>query len=1145
MINSGPGILSIFREEQDRQVALVSFDGSGFATACNGHVDLGTGIETALAQIVAEELDLPLDRIRMVLGDTQQTPDQGPTIASETIQVAAVPLRQAAAQLRQELRLRAAKRLGVAVTEISTRQGKVCLGDQALPYVDLLPEGNVGLRLDPTTPVKDPASYRIVGRKAGRRDLASKVTGEHRFIQDVELPGMVHGHVIRPPYAGRDSGSFIGHSLLSYDAASVSGLPGFIDIVQEADFLAVVAERADQAANIAQRLQVNWQAPPPDPFTDSEPTSIADSIRRQPSSARVLQETGLASEAHAEADRVLRRSYIWPYHLHGSIGPSCALANWNDGQPVVWSGTQNPHMLRDDLATLVALDKNLIEVRRYQAAGCYGRNCADDVSADALLIARAVGRPVKVQLTRSQESLWEPRGAAQVMDVIGGLKAKEFYSYQIDSWYPSNRGPNLALLLTRRISAEPRPSDMGDRTLIPPYRIPHKRITVHDLAPIVRAAWLRGVSALPNTFAHECFIDELAYTAQEDPLAFRLRHLDDPRMIGLVQQTAEQAGWQARSQPRQRRQGRMAYGQGFAVASYVHGTFPGTAAASAAWVCDVQVNLDSGEVSLTRVFVGQDQGLVINPDGVRQQIHGNVIQTASRTLTEAVSMQDIRRTPADWASYPIQTFPELPQIETLLVERPGDPALGVGESAAVPAAAAIANAIFDATGVRICAAPFTPERVRAALEKESLGALDRQAPRKRLASIAPASALNWLGQAVKRWAAALGALLTIGAIALPLQRAIPATTSPPASSFSQALLAQGKQVFAAGNCASCHTQAGGIANAGGRAFATPFGTLYSTNLTPDPETGLGRWSYSAFERAMRQGISRNGQQLYPAFPYTAFAKLTAEDMYALYGYLQTLEPVKQVTPQAQMFAPMALRPALAVWNLMFHDARPLPAAPQQDPAWKRGRYLVESAGHCGACHTPRNLLGAEQRANHLEGAMVNGWYAPALIGTAAGARGWDEQSLYDYLRTGVAPALAAASGPMAEVIGNLADLPDTDIRAMATYLSSQVNPTQDTFVPPPEVMPLPTATSRLFDMACATCHLPAVSSLATAAQIPLGQSSAVRAPNLNAIRTIIREGSQTPFSSASRDMPAFADSLTEQQIDALALYVRARFAADL
>jgi nicotinate dehydrogenase subunit B len=396
----------------------------------------------------------------------------------------------------------------------------------------------------------------------------------------------------------------------------------------------------------------------------------------------------------------------------------------------------------------------------------------------------------------------------------------------------------------------------------------------------------------------------------------------------------------------------------------------------------------------------------------------------------------------------------------------------------------------------------------------------------------------------------------LGAVALPFHAAIPPSPAPAAASFSAEILARGRNVFAAGDCAVCHTAEGGTPNAGGRAMETPFGVVYSTNLTPDAETGLGQWSFAAFERAMRQGVSRDGKNLYPVFPYTAFAKIDAEDMFALYAYLQTLPPVKAETPRAAMLAPVNLRPVNAVWNAMFHDPAPFAPTPTQSAEWNRGKYLVEAAGHCSACHSPRNLMGAEKTgASAYAGAMVDGWWAPALAGPDVAGRGWDAEGLFAYLRQGHTPGISSASGPMGEVIDSLTALPDADIRAMSVYLAdlAAAKPAPASGVPAPvttapralAAAPLPGPGSRLFRAACASCHEPGLPGALTAAQLPLERSVALRAPTPEALRTVIREGIEAPLSLPLRDMPGFAAELSESQIDQLAQYLRARYAADL
>ncbi|MDU6139670.1 xanthine dehydrogenase family protein molybdopterin-binding subunit, partial [Bradyrhizobium sp.] len=614
---------------------FIRITASGEVSAFNGHVDLGTGIRTALGQIVAEELDVSFARVVVVLGDTAIVPNQGATIASETIQITAVPLRKAAAQARAFLLVRAAAQLGAAIEDLAVEDGLVRgANNRALSYGELIGDETIRLALADDVAVKPVDNYQVVGRSVPRVDLPAKATGELTYVHDVRVPGMLHGRVVRPPYAGIDAGPFIGTSLIGVDKDSVRDVPGLVDVVVIGDFVGVVAEREEHAILAAERLQVSWK-PVPDLRNLDD---VANALRANPSSPRRLLDKGDVDAAIAGAAKPIRQTYVWPYQMHGSIGPSCAVADVRDGQIRIYSGTQNPHILRADLAKLIDCPEHQIELIRLEAAGCYGRNCADDVTADALLLSRAVGRPVRVQLTREQEHLWEPKGTAQLMDVNGGLNADgSVAAYEFATRYPSNGAPTLALLLTGRVAPEPVVFEMGDRTAIPPYDYDHMRVTAHDMPPIVRASWLRGVSALPNTFAHESYIDELAAEAEVDPIEYRLRYLKDERARDLVNAVAERAGWT----PRPVRQEKtpvdgVMHGRGFAYALYVHSKFPGYGAAWSAWIADVAVNTTTGDVSVTRVVAGQDSGLMINPDGVRHQIEGNVIQSTSRALMEEV-----------------------------------------------------------------------------------------------------------------------------------------------------------------------------------------------------------------------------------------------------------------------------------------------------------------------------------------------------------------------------------------------------------------------------------------------------------------------------------------------------------------------------
>ena len=1153
-----PGSLSVVRPADSRTEAafetFIKITADGAVTAFNGHVDLGTGIRTALGQIVAEELDVSFARIVVVLGDTSRVPNQGATIASETIQITAVPLRKAAAQARQFLMARAAERLELSVEDLAIEDGLIRGRDnRSVSYGELIAGETIRLELAENVPVKPVDAYTIVGQSVPRTDLPAKATGELVYVHDVRVPGMLHGRVVRPPYAGVDAGAFVGTSLIAVDEASVRDVPGLIAVVRIGDFVGVVAEREENAVKAAAQLRVTWKPTP----TLPDLNDVEKALRANPSTPRTLVDKGDVDAAIAAAAKPMARTYIWPYQMHGSIGPSCAVADYQEGNVRVWSGTQNPHILRADLALLLQRPDTDIDVIRMEAAGCYGRNCADDVSADAVLLSRAVGRPVRVQLTREQERAWEPKGTAQLMDVKGGLNTDGGVAgYDFATRYPSNGAPTLALLLTGTIAPVADVSEMGDRTAIPPYDYDAMRVVAHDMPPIVRASWLRGVSALPNTFAHESYIDELATEAGVDPIEYRLRYLRDSRATDLVNAVADRAGWTPRPVWKEpAAEGDIVRGRGFAYALYVHSKFPGYGAAWSAWIADVAVNRATGDVSVTRVVAGQDSGLMINPDGVRHQIHGNVIQSTSRALMEEVSFDRNAVTSREWGAYPIITFPDIPKIDVLMLPRQDQPPLGVGESASVPSAAAIANAIFDATGVRFRELPFTPERILRGLRGEQ-NAAPSALP---LAGPKPAAPTDkWQNpfagrrSALATVTALCAAVVGIAAAVLPW-RSIAPIARPDASVYSAATIARGRQLAALGDCAVCHTNANGAINAGGRAIETPFGTIYGTNITPDPETGIGTWSYPAFERAMREGIHRDGRHLYPAFPYTHFAKTDA-DLQALYAYLMAQAPVRAENPKTSLAFPFNWRPLMAGWNALFHQPGAFEADATQSAIWNRGAYLVEGLGHCGACHSPRNALGAEKANAYLAGGFAEGWEAPPLTSLSHAPIPWSEDELYAYLRSGESRVHGVAAGPMAPVVKELAALPDEDIRAMAVYLSAFNDnaiskPAQDVLAAELETLTSTRAVSassigaRLYDGACAVCHQVGGAPL-FGSRPSLALNSNLHSAVPDNLIQVILQGIASPVSSDLGYMPGFKDSMTDDQLAELVAYLRRQFAPD-
>jgi nicotinate dehydrogenase subunit B len=1133
----------------DAAELYIAVDADSRVTAFNGHVDLGTGIRTSLAQIVAEELSVPFEHVDMVLGTTSAAPNQGATIASETIQITAVPLRQAAATARHHLLAKAAEKVGVSLERLRLEDGIIRADggeNWQLSFGDIIAGSHTRLSIDKYAALKPASDYKLVGSSRPRVDIPEKATGRWTYVHDVRVPGMLHGRVVRPPYAGFDHGDHVGNSLISIDEASVAHIRGLVGVVAIGDFVGVVATREEIAIEAAKSLKVVWRAPPEWPDLNAPEKAL----RANPSTARKLADLGNVDMALAGSAQPMNRTYVWPYQMHGSIGPSCAVADFNEGGLTVWSGTQNPFPMRRDLALLLDMPEELIRVERLEAAGCYGRNCADDVTADAALLSRAVKAPVRVQLTREQEHAWEPKGAAQIMDVRGGLDLEGGPSaYDFETRYPSNLAPTLPLILTGKVPPVSDVVQMGDRTAIPPYAYGNLRVTVHDMPPIARASWFRGVSAMPNTFAHECYVDELAAAAGVDPVEYRLRYLHDPRAIDLVNALAERANWVPHTTwGTLGGEGDLLYGRGFAYAVYIHGPFPGKAAAWAAWVADVAVNKKTGEIAVTKVTCAQDSGMMINPDGVRHQIHGNIIQSTSRVLKEKVEFSSIAVQSKEWGGYPLITFPEVPAIDVLMVPRQDEPPLGVGESASVPSASAIANAVYDATGIRFRELPLTPELVLAALN----GKIDET-------PAAPvAKKRNWwsIGLSAVGAVAALSGIVTM---ASPWRPAIGTIQRPDANVYSAATIERGRLAAAAGACNVCHVGNDGTPFAGGRRFDTPFGAVYATNITPDTQSGIGAWSYPAFERAMREGVSRDGHHLYPAHPYTSFAGAEDADLQSLYAYMMTQAPAAEKVPETKLKFPYSIRAMMAGWNALFLKAQPFKYVETRNAQWNRGAYLVETLGHCSACHTDRNVLGAEKGGSaRLSGGFADGWEAPALNAFARGPVGWTADAFYDYLRTGHSRDHGSAAGPMAHVVEVMQPLPDSDIRAMSTYLASLNEAPAGTKAQSEAAVAASEAAKasaarispkgeRIFNGACATCHtgnsilssLALNSNLHAATPDNLIQAilNGVEAPAILA-QTTGREAPEV------MSMPAFRETLNEGQIKNLADYLRARFAPD-
>lgn len=667
----------------------------GMITVLTAKVELGTGVSTSLRQIVAEELDHPFEKINWIQGDTANTVDQAPTFGSQTIKRGGSQLRQAAAEAKATLLSLAASRLDVPVESLTVAQGVIRANGDAKKnkLCDLL--GGMAFNREITGKVKSktPSEYKLVGQPVPHVDIPAKTNGEHLYLQNLRLSGMLHGRVIRP--------ASVGAKLTSADEASIKEIPGVIKVVVKGAFVGVVCEREEQAIRAARELRITWKAEQ----TLPPMSELFDALKKIPSNDKPPANTGDVEAALSGAANTFQATYRWPYQLHVSMGPSCAVADVKGSEATIWSATQGAHQLRPTIAQLMGISAANVRVIYVEAAGCYGHNAADDAAADAALLSQAVGKPVRMQWMRADEHAWEPLGPAMVMEVRAGLDQRgNIVGWDFQGWTPTHSSrPNgsaaslLAGLLTGMSPGTPNQSG-ADRNANHTYNFKNNHVTtVHWLrSSPLRASALRGLGSPQNTFANESFIDELAVAAGADPVEFRLRHLDDARAKAVLEAAAKRADWSNR--PRSSQTG-VKSGRGVAFVQYDR------TEAYVAAVVDVEVRLSDGQVSVKRVVVAHDCGLIINPDGLRNQIEGNVIQATSRELKEAVKFDRAMVTSLDWTLYPILRFPEIPDVVVELINRPDQPAVGAGEAATSAIPAAVANAILDAAGLRLRTVP--------------------------------------------------------------------------------------------------------------------------------------------------------------------------------------------------------------------------------------------------------------------------------------------------------------------------------------------------------------------------------------------------------------------------------------------------------
>jgi CO/xanthine dehydrogenase Mo-binding subunit len=686
----------------------IRIDADGSITAFTGKAELGQGFKTAFQQVAAEELDVPFASLKVITADTRRTANEGYTAGSHSMQDSGTAIQNAAAQVRELLAEEAARRLNLPVENFRTENGAVIAPDgQRFGYGDLVAGDMLHVQAQAKSALKDPATYTVMGQPVPRVDIPAKVTGGAAYVQDMRLPGMVHARAVRPPSYGAQ--------LTECDASAVEKLPGVVKVIRNGNFLAVVAEKEIQSIKAMRALSAaaKWRETAVLPKQDDLPRMLTS----LPSQDSTIFER---NDPSAVGQKTLEATYTRPYQSHGSIGPSCAVAQSVNDAMTVWTHTQGVYPDRQGIAEMLRVPPESVRLIHVEGSGCYGHNGADDAAADAALIARELpGVPVRVQWMREQEHAWEPFGPAMVtrlkasLDGNGAISAWNFEVWSnTHSMRPGGAGSLLAAQHMAQPFAVPAPKPLplpeggGDRNAIPIYKFPNAQVVHHFIPAMpVRISAMRALGAYHNVFSIESFMDELAGLAGADAVEFRLRHLDDRRGRDVIEKAAQGFGWQKGQKASQDR------GFGFAFARYKN------LAAYCAIATEVEVNRETGRLRLVRAVAAVDSGQVVNPDGLINQIEGAIVQSMSWTLYEAVTFDDTRITSIDWQTYPILRFNSAPEkIEVHIINRPGLPFLGSGETGQGPAAASIANAIANATGKRLRDLPLTRKKIKDAID---------------------------------------------------------------------------------------------------------------------------------------------------------------------------------------------------------------------------------------------------------------------------------------------------------------------------------------------------------------------------------------------------------------------------------------------
>ncbi len=680
------------------------------ATVFMGKVELGQGTTTGMLQIAAEELDLAMSQVSAARVDTDVTPNQGPAVASLSIMDNGPQLRAAAADARQALLRLAAARLNAPADRLSVKDGVVTVeGDpgRAVSYGDLIGDRRFNIRMTGKAPQKPVSQYRLVTSRAPRVDIPDKVSGKYVYMQHVRAPGMLHGRVVRP----RGQGAYgDGARVVRIDAGSISDIAD-ARVVRRGDFVGVVAGREWDAVRAAEKLKVTWDVPPRLPAG-----RLFEAMRASRTTDSVIVETGDVAAALAKAAHVASATYYGPYQSHAPFAPNCALADVSAGRALVMCSTQYPHGLRNMLAQTLGLDPEQVQVRYYEGAGVFGRACHDDCAIAAAVMSQAVGRPVRVQFMRWDELGWDNYGPAHLADVRGGVDADgnivafEYHGWH-HGWNTAETSQELALGGPVQPPVSGRARLVNKETLTAVYAMPNVRLVNHHVPGLdgyLKGGNLRSPMDLSISFASEQTVDELAHAVRMDPVAFCRRNMTDRRWLGVLDAVAQAAAWAPRVAHAAPSTGRVVSGRGVALGTHI--------VSYGAAVADIEVDRESGEIKVRHLYGALDAGLAVNPALIENQIEGMLIQATSRALIEEVQFTQTNVTSLDWKTYPVLRFADHPGVTAIVVQRLDERSTGAGEEVMGAAVGAIANAFFDATGVRMRQYPMTPDRVRTALK---------------------------------------------------------------------------------------------------------------------------------------------------------------------------------------------------------------------------------------------------------------------------------------------------------------------------------------------------------------------------------------------------------------------------------------------